>query len=147
MTDHFWLFCGVWVGLGNALLLWYRRGKYIKSGLLSEAEIRGLALGAALWILIPSVVLWVLQLSIGSSAGPHFTRWPGPQRSIAIALQVFIWIALAYWVFARGGAEKLSAILEVGGRVPLFMRSSAAVKVGTLLAIVGGLVAVFFADA
>jgi hypothetical protein len=146
VAEHFWLLCGIWVGVGNALWLWFRHAKYVESGLLSEADVRGLARGAALWVLVPSVVLWALQLSIGSNAGPHFIRWPDPQRWVALAMQVFIWSAMVYWVFARSGAEKLSAILGVGGQGPSFMRSPVAVKVGTILAIVSGLAAVFFAD-
>lgn len=96
-----------------------------------------------LWILVPALILWGLQLSIGPAASPMFLDWPAPQQTIALMLQVLVWLALAYWVFARNGAQNLAAYFSVPGKGPEFMRTPTAMKIGAALAIAAGIAAVF----
>jgi hypothetical protein len=147
MSQHFWLLCGVWCGLGNGALIWFRRKRYVEAGLLSEEEVLSFARGTVLWLLVPCLLLWALQLSAGGDPSPEYWRWPLPQRCIAFALQAFVWLALAYWVFIRDGANTLSAYFGTGSKAPAFLHSPLAVKVGTIAVLVSGIVALLSAHA
>lgn len=140
MTKVFWLLCGLWCGLGNGAFIWLRRSKYMKLG-LSEGEVASFAKGTVLWILIPSLFLWGLQLSAGADLPPHYWRWPAPQKQAAIGLQILMLLALAYWVFIRDGAETLSACARVGSRRESILHSPTAMKLGTAIALIAGTVA------
>jgi len=82
-------------------------------------------------------------MSIGRDVGPMYTKWPDPQRILAFGLQAAVWIALAFWVFVRDGADTLSAFYSVGRRGPAFLSGPGAIKFGVLAALVGGMVALF----
>jgi len=140
MMKFFWLICGLWCGVGNGALIWSRRKKYAELG-LSEDEVARFARGTVLWILIPSLLLWGLQLSAGADLTPEYWRWPAPQRHMAIGLQIVVWLALARWVFVGDGAETLSAYARVGSRWGGFMNSPAAMKLWTAFGLIAGVVA------
>ncbi len=97
----------------------------------------------ALWILVPSLLLWALQLSTGIEPGPMFPLWPSPQKYVAIAIQAVLWLALVYWVFARNGANTLSTFYGAGSKTPSFMHSPAAFKLGTVAVVLAGVAALF----
>ena len=141
MTQYFWLICGLWCGLGNGALIWSRRRKYIEEGLLSEEEVASFAKGTVLWILVPSLILWALQLSIGHEVGLEYWSWPSPQKQIAFGLQAFVWLALLYWVFVREGASTLSAYFGAGSKAPSFLHSPTVMKIGTVAVLVAGVFA------
>ena len=65
-----------------------------------------------------------------------YPTWPDRQRMLAVGLQVLEWLALAFWVFVRGGAHTLSALFSVGSKAPAFLRSPMAMKVGTIVTII-----------
>lgn len=147
MFNHFWLICGLWCGLGNGAMIWFRRNKYVELGILSEEEIVGLAKRVAIWILVPCLILWAVQLSAGRNLTPEYWSWPAPQRYFAYGVQAIVWFALVFWVFVRDGADTLSAFYGVGSKGQKFLYSPAAIKFATILAIVGGSVAQFCAHA
>jgi hypothetical protein len=147
MFQHFWLICGLWCGLGNASLIFVRRRKYVELGLMTEEEVVAFAKGMALWIVVPCLVFWVLQLSIGADIGPMYLKWPDPQRMVAVGFQVLLWLVLVFWVFIRDGAKMLSAFFSVGGRGPSFLSSPVAIKVGTAFAITASIAALLGAHA
>lgn len=143
MIQHFWLICGLWCGLGNGGLIWFRRNKLVESGRLSEEEVLRLAKGAVLWILVPSLILWVIQISGGTTLIPNYLTWPSPQRYFAIGLQVFVWLALAYWIYLKNGATTLSVIFIALSKSPSFLHAPSTIKLGTAAVLVVG-VMVFF---
>jgi hypothetical protein len=147
MSQHFWLLCGIWCGLGNGALIWFRRRKYVEAELLSEEQVASFAKGTVFWLLLPCLLLWALQQSSGGSSSPEYWRWPLPQRYGAFALQAFVWLALAYWVFVKDGANTLSAYFSVGSKSPAFLHSPLAMKMGTILTIVTGIIALLSAQA
>lgn len=108
MSGNFWLLCGLLCGPGNALYLRLRLQPYIASGELAKGEVNSFAVRLGLWILLPCLMLWLLQWSAGPEATADMLEWPNPQRGIAIALQVFVWAALVYWLFLNNGATTLS---------------------------------------
>ena len=141
MDQYFWLFCGIWCGLGGAIFSWQSLRKHVISGELSHQEVRSFVKGLALWILIPSILLWGLQSSINSDSSPMFFNWPNPQRYLAVCLQAFIWVALIYWVFFNGGANTLSKFRGIDSKLPSFLHSPIAFKCLAVMAVLSGLFA------
>ena len=140
MFEYFWLICGLWCGVGGALGLRSRLRQAVSTGELSQEDVDVFCRRYALWILVPSVLLWLMQLSLESAANPEFIRWPHPQGTIAIAMVLFLWSALLYYVFARNGADELSLYLGAGRRGFLNPLSSPlGVKIVAVLVVVSGL--------
>lgn len=143
MFQAFWLVCDLWCGVGGGLYAWFTLRKQVVAGEFSHQEVLGFAKGMALWILIPCVVLWGLQISIVGESSPFYVKWPAPQRYVALALQFFVWGALVYWVFFRGGAATLSRFRTATSRAPGFMNSPTAMKLGAIAVVAAGLFALF----
>jgi hypothetical protein len=143
IDQHFWLLCGVWVGVGNGLLIWTRRGKLANEGVLTEDDVKRAAVTFSVSMLIPCALMWALQQSLGPDSNPLFINWPTPQKEIAFTLQVSAWVALLFWVFVRDGDKTLSTYMPELGNWPAFMSTPTAVKIGTLLTVLVGVVAIF----
>jgi hypothetical protein len=141
MEQYFWLICGLWCGIGGGFFMWLRLRKYLMLGIFSEEDAKYFSKRMALWILIPSLILWVLQLSIGSKATPQFLNWPSPQKQIAVGLQIFIHLALIYWVFLKNGANTLSMYFGSGGKTLRFVYSPIAMKLITIAIVMSGFTA------
>lgn len=141
MNQFFWLICGVWCGLGGAFFTWQSFRKPIASGQLSHQEVMSFVKGMALWLFIPSMLLWGLQLSINSGASPEFFNWPAPQKYLAVCIQMFVWFALIYWIFFNGGANTLSKLHGSVSKLPKFLHSPTAFKCLTVLIVLSGLFA------
>jgi hypothetical protein len=140
MNQFFWLFCGIWCGIICTTFTWQNLRKHVTSGDLSHEEVMYFIKGMALWFLIPSLLLFFLQLSINGETTPMFLGWPTPQRYIAICLQVFIWLALIYWVFFNDGAITLSKF-SIYSKLPRFLHTPIAFKCLTILVVLSGLFA------
>jgi len=147
MSQAFWLVCGLWCGVGGGLFTWFSLRKKVAAGEFSHQEVMVFAKGMALWIFIPCLILWGLQASIPGESSPFYVKWPTPQRYIALALQVFVWGALIYWVFFRSGASTLSRFRSATSKTPSFINSPAAMKFGVIAAIAAGLFALFSQNA
>ena len=119
MEQYFWLICGLWCGVGGGFFMWLRLRKHVRLGIFSEEDAKHFSKRMVLWILIPSLILWVLQLSIDSKATPQFLNWPSPQKQIAVGLQIFIHLALIYWVFLKNGANTLSMYFGSAHKTPV----------------------------
>ncbi|MFB9243632.1 hypothetical protein IV454_28525 [Massilia antarctica] len=140
LSQAFWLLCGMWSGIGGALFTWFSLRKKVASGEFSHQEVVRFAKGMALWIFVPCLILWGLQTSIGGQSPPYYTKWPAPQKYIALALQVILLGALAYWVFFRDGAATLSRFCRATSKAPAFMNSPVAMKLGVIAAVAGAVV-------
>jgi hypothetical protein len=141
MSQYFWLICGAWCGILGAFYTRFRLRKHITSGDFTDAEVKSFTRGYALWIFLPCVAFWLLQQSIGSNAPPAYFKWSGPQKVVAISLQVFLWAALLYWVFLREGADTLSRFLQAEKSSSNWLYHPVAFKVGAIAAVLGGLAA------
>lgn len=143
MDDYFWLLCAAWCGLLGAGYMRYRLREKVAAGDFSEDEVTSFTRGYALSILVPCILLWVLQKSVGDGAPPMFLHWPQPQRSLALALQFLVWGALLWWIFLRDGASTLSKYLRATQRSSSFFNGPGAVRFGAIAVVVAGLLAVF----
>lgn len=142
MNDYFWLLCAVWCGLLGAGYMRFQLRKQVAAGDFSAEEVASFTRAYALSIAGPCVLLWVLQQASGDHASPMFLLWPQPQRSVALALQFLVWGALLWWVFLKGGAVTFSRYLRAMQRSKGFFNGPGAVRVGAVLAVLGGLFAV-----
>jgi hypothetical protein len=143
INHFFWLFCGIWCGLGGATFTWQSLRKHVDSGDLSHQEVVSFIKGMVLWFLIPSLLLFGLQLSISGEATPMFLDWPSTQKYIAICLQIFIWLALIYWVFFNDGANTLSKFRGTYSKLPSFLHTPIAFKFLAVLVVLSGLFSLF----
>jgi hypothetical protein len=143
MDDYFWLLCAAWCGLLGAGYMRYRLRERVAAGEFDAKEVTSFTRAYALWISVPCVLLWALQRSVGDGAPPMFLIWPQPQRSLALALQFFLWGALLWWIFLRDGASTFSRYLRAAQRSLGFFNGPTAVRVGAVAAVLGGLLAVF----
>ena len=142
----FWLVCGLWCGIGGGLFTWFSMRKRVACGEFSKQEVLGFAKGMAFWIFVPCLILWGVQVSIPGNSSPFYVKWPAPQRYVALALQVFVWGGLVFWVFFRGGAATLSRFRSATSNSPAFMNSPAAMKFGVIAAVAVGVFALFSQD-
>jgi hypothetical protein len=113
IAHYFWLICGLWCGLGNALFIWFSLRNKVATGAFTKQELARFVIRLGLWIFVPCLILWVTQISIGTDVTSEYWRWPSPQKLIAVALQIFIWFALLYWIFFNNGANTLSMYYAV----------------------------------
>lgn len=110
---HFWLLCGLWVGIGVPLLLYKALTPAISAGRLSHEQRRALLRAIALIAVSICGGFWLLQMSAGAGT-PDPMGWPRPQRPIALGMQVLCWTALLLWVHAGRGAGYLAALFAAG---------------------------------
>jgi hypothetical protein len=143
LEDNFWLFCGLWVGLGSYFLGKYKSRGLIENGECSKETANKYLFNFAVWILVPSFAFWVLQFTIGSGAGVDFTLWPNPQKFIALSILIALWSYLFIWTFFMDGAKPLGMCLRLIGNFPKSMLSPTAVKF-LVVAVVGSGVASLF---
>lgn len=143
MNEYFWLICGLWCGIGGSIFAWYRLSKCVKSGEFSQVEVLSFVRSMAFWIFVPCLVLWILQFSVSGATQPDYLFWPSPQKYIALALQIFVWVALAGWVLFKDGADTLSKFSIGFFSAPEFLRISAAFKFYAIALILSGIYFVF----
>jgi hypothetical protein len=96
-------------------------------------------------MLIPCAILWLLQQFAGAEATPFYTRWPTPERHIALGLQFFVWGALLYWVLWRGGADTLSDYVSLAQGERSSFYGPAAFQAGAIAAVLVGILGLFAA--
>ncbi len=143
VNQYFWLFCGLWSGVGGGFLTWQRLQKKIEGGAFTREEVRLFALRQALWIFSPCFVFWLLQQSIGTAVSPEFLRWPHPQKLAAMALMIFFWGAMLYWIFLNDGAATLARYSSALSRSPKAWHMPVVFKALAIFAVTFGLVAIF----
>lgn len=138
MFQHFWLVCGLWVGVGGFLIGKYRSKELVAQGSITAQESNSLLSGWFLSILVPSLLFWFLTLSLDGPQNPDFVSWPDPQKSLALMLLFACWGLLLYWVFALEGSSKLAKLLVLTGNFPHRWLQPAVVKGLVLLTIAVG---------
>ncbi len=143
MEDYFWLICGLWVGAGSYLIGKHKAKKLIQEGEYTNDIANKYLLNFSLFVLVPSLIFWVLQTSVGSGAGVDFTLWPNPQKIIALSLLVSLWSYLIIWTLFMGGAIPLGKCLRLIGNFPKSMLSPLAVKILVILVVGSGVVSLF----
>ncbi len=142
--QHFWLFLGLWCGVVNSLFIWFRLHKRASVGGYTPAQAKTFALVLGTVVLLPMLAFWGLQQSAAHAPNPNFLTWPSPQKPLALALQVSLWAAMIYWVFAKGGARLLSSYLGAGesGWKYTWFFSERAFKIMAVGTVVWGIVSV-----
>ena len=143
MSQFFWLLCGTWCGILGAAYTRFRLRKHVANGEFTKQEVESFTRGMALWIFLPCVALWLLQQSVGANAPPEYFKWSGIQKTLALALQIFLWVALLYWVFLCDGASTLSRYVQATKSSKSSFYSPVIFKVGAVLAVLAGLAALF----
>jgi hypothetical protein len=113
--QHFWIICGLWVGLGGAHMYRLPRRRDARIDGESKILLDRFARGWAIAILIPTTSLWLLQMSIGSDAPLDYTQWPDPQLTIALAIQIVCWCVIIYWIWFGNGANILAEVSRIRG--------------------------------
>lgn len=142
MEQFFWVFCGLWCGVGGSFFTWHRLKVQVETGAFTRVEIRQFAARQALWIFTPCIILWLLQTTISGGAGPEFLRWPYPQRMAAMAVVILCWGALLYWIFLRNGAETLSKYAGALSSSPRFWQTPTAFKLLAIMVVASGVFAI-----
>ena len=137
MTEHFWIFCGLWAGIGGSLFGYMKARPLIKAGNYTHIEVRNFLTGFALCIFIPSALFWVLQLSSGTTE-VNFSAWPSPQKEMALTIMISLWATLIVWTWFFDGAKKLSKFLPLIGLWPAFMLKESGIKVMVFLLVAAG---------
>jgi hypothetical protein len=141
MDQYFWLLCGLWCGLGGGIYTWFSLRKHVSAGTFSRHEVVRFSKGLTLWVLIPSLILWLLQLSIEGNSTPMYLSWPYPQKGAAFALQGLVWAALLYYVFFNGGAMTVSKYFGATNTFLRFLHSPLTIKFVAIAAVVSGVAA------
>ena len=143
LFKFFWIICGLWVGLGGALMGKVNSKKLIAAEKLSSDEINPLLLGWFFCIFVPSTLFWIIQLSISGEPHVDFLTWPNPQKYIALGLLISCWSALITWVLFLGGAPTLSKVLMLMGNSHESMLKPTSIKILTILIVVSGVLSLF----
>jgi len=138
LFQHFWLLCGLWTGIGGYLYGKYKSKRFIAQGYLNERESNSLLVGYLISILVPSILFWLLSLSIAGSPSPDFSSWPNPQRNFASVLMFSCWALLLYWVFVGTGALKLKRLLMLTSNVPQSWLSPLVIKLFVVILVLVG---------
>ena len=136
VTDHFWIFCGILVGLGGAAFLRFKLKRYVLAGQLDASAVQRFTLGWAIAILAPCAILRLLALSAAATS-PDYLTWEQPQKWIALALNVACWVALLAWVWLGPGAATLSSFLAPAFSAGL-LRSHNAVRAISAFMVLAG---------
>ena len=144
IVKHFWLFCGLFVGFGNAIYYRLKLRSNIRNGEFSQEEVNRFTRNFALWVLIPSLLFWGLQLSAGSEFAPIKDEWPKPQKYFVDGLQVFLWCVLIYYIFFKNGAEQFSRYLMATHKLFTSFYKPVALKIVTVFVVVSGAYTYFF---
>ena len=118
ISQHFWLFCGLWVGFGGFLFGKFRSRKFIAQGIMTPQESNSLLVGYLASILVPCLLFWILSLSMGSPNSPDFLSWTNPQQTLAVMLLFSCWGLLLYWVFLRAGSTRLVKLFMLISNLP-----------------------------
>ncbi len=143
MRQHFWLICGLWCGLLGAFQGRRALRRAVDSGQVSVHEVRTFTRRAALWVLIPCAILWILQQLVGAGATPSYIRWPNPERYVALSVQFFVWGTLLYWVLWRGGADTLSQYVSLARGSSSALSGPTVIQVAAIALVLVGSIGLF----
>ena len=146
ISKYFWIVAIIVTGI-NLIIFRKRAQKYIKENPQLEEEYAALFRGFLFWMNIP----WII-MGIGCTIGgvPSIWHYFRPRDSNPYVLAWFgsvflMWILGTYWLFLRGGAEKLAqhpGMLELRyGFKRKDITNPALIKTFWVLALAGGIVA------
>jgi hypothetical protein len=141
--DFFWLMCGFWVGCGSYLIGKIKAKELIEAEEYSEEEANEYLKKFSIWIIAPSTIFWLLQVSAGPGIGVDFLLWPNPQKFLALFILVFLWGYLLVWTLFLGGAVPLGRCLRLVGNFPKFMINPILVKGLVILLVISGVTSLF----
>lgn len=138
LYEHFWLFCGLWVGIGSVLYGKFKSLALIKNGHFTKQQVnRHLAVFLSC-ILIPCLLFWLIQQSDSSISSPIFSEWPKPQRFLATSVLLACWALLGIWIFILNGAKYLVDTLILIGNLPEHFQNTRTIKILVVMIITAG---------
>jgi hypothetical protein len=147
VSDHFWLFCGLWVGGLSFVIGKFKAKSLIESGEITYIEANTYLRNFSIFIITPSLAFWLLQQSIASSVSADFLSWPNPQKAIALTILVGLWIYLLIWTLFLGGEKPLSQTLRLVSSFPSFMLKPTPIKIFVIFSVLVGFLSLFMGHA
>ena len=101
--QHLWLLCAV-------LWLLVPRLPFPGSHYFTANKQKSIKLYRAVGIFIgpASLALWFIQLTSGLTSNPDPSSWQTPQRWLALIPMLWVWIAILWWGFLRGGTQQIA---------------------------------------
>lgn len=140
LFKHFWILCGLWVGVGTFAYGKFKADSLIEQGSFTKAEVNRHLFTFMFCILVPCILFWVIQQTGTDIENPFFTEWPNPQRLFAIVLLWVCWFSLGTWVFFLKGAIPLAKTMALISNVPESFQNPSVVKVFVALILATGVV-------
>ncbi len=140
IQQFFWLFCGAWVGIGNAVYFRIRLAPAIREGAITKVEADRFAAGSIGWIGGPSVLLWIIQYFFADSVTPFFVTWQAPYSTVATVLCVALWIVAFTWIWFLDGDRKMARIYTLARYQAYLWKHPIAFRIAIVLMIGGGVV-------
>jgi len=143
LETNFWLICGLWVALGTFVVGKVKSKKLVDSGEFTKEEVNKYLLNFAIWISVPVLTFWVLQLSLGAGASFELLVWPMPQKFIAVSILISLWTYLLVWTLFLGGVKPLGRCLRLISNFPESMLSPTILKGIVILIVASGVASLF----
>lgn len=141
--EHFWLICGLWVGVGGYLYGQFKSRRIVMNGIMNRSEVNSLLKGYLACILIPSILFWVIGLSVAGPKTPFFNLWPNPQKILASIVLFSCWGLLLYWVLLGTGSSKLIKLSMLTSNMPRNWLTPSIIKIVTVIIVLVGVSSYF----
>ena len=140
LFKHFWV-AFVLVTLLNGAVWWFRSKPHRQRDPSLTDGYRALIRGFVTWANVPWLIMGAGILFGGVPSMFHYfdPRSPNPFVTAWFGSIFFLWVAGTYWLFARGGAERL---VRHSGLLQPSATNATAVKALWLLAVASGPAAV-----
>lgn len=139
---QFWLLCGLWVG-GGYRWAWKSRAAAMNNDACLRDQMNRWARGWFLSMMIPSSLLWLIQLSAGLCDPTRFVQWPIPQYWWGMVVIFACWTKLLGWVLVGDGAQTISRMNRVAqSDQPLALTNLTAIRLLTTTTVFVGLASI-----
>ena len=113
VQTHFWLFCGLWVGGGGSIAIYYSLERHVISKEISNIERSVYIYGWLAAVLTPCLLLWLIGLTVPNGNSVAIDSFPGPQRFLSELVEIGSKMAVAGWVWFKGGARILVRLIQL----------------------------------
>lgn len=138
IIENFWLICGLWIGIGNAVYFRVKLKKAIQSNRITAQEVNHFTITIILGLTIPCIAFWIIQIAGAKATTPFITTWPEPYRTIAISITILIWILALAWILFLGGARYLSKMCILANHQTNIWKHPIAFKIAIIFLIAVG---------
>ena len=136
LYTHSYLIGGLFIGVGNALFFRLHHNKSIERGSLTKEKANKYFAIFSLSILIPSICLWVLQLSSGENATLAIETWGTTQQIIGWFIQITSFSIFFIWVWFFNGNESISEYYRLARIHPTYTGKATGMKFFSLFILI-----------